>query len=176
MTKKSSTKQLVLSGLFIAMGLVLPIAFHMLGAGGTIFLPMHIPVLIAGFCLGLPYALAVGIIIPVLSSLLTGMPPLFPTLPFMTVELATYGAIVSLLYRTYKQHLFTALIGAMISGRIMAGLAVWLLTTFFITQLPSPVIFVKGAVITGVPGIIIQLIFIPVVVTAINTYKTKKQA
>lgn len=176
MNKTSSIKQLVISGLFIAMGLILPMVFHTVGAGGSIFLPMHIPVLIAGFCLGLPYALAVGVITPILSSLLTGMPPLFPTLPFMSVELMTYGMVVSLLYRIYKQHMLVALIGAMISGRIMAGLVVWLLTTLFVTQLPSPVIFVKGAIITGVPGIIIQLIFIPVVVTAINTYKAKKQA
>lgn len=176
MTRKLSTKQLVLSGLFIAMGLVLPMVFHTVGAGGTMFLPMHIPVLIAGFCLGLPYALAVGVITPVLSSVLTGMPPLFPTLPFMTFELATYGVMVSLLYRTYKQHVFIALIGAMISGRVMAGLIVWVLTTFFVTKLPHPVLFVKGAVITGIPGIIIQLLFIPVVVTVIHAYQIKKQA
>lgn len=175
MTKKTPTRQLVLTGLFIAIGLILPMVFHAVGAGSTIFLPMHIPVLIAGFYLNPPYALAVGVMTPVLSSLLTGMPPLFPTLPFMMFELATYGMIVSLLYIKYHKQIVTCLIAAMISGRIVAGFVVWILTTCFVVQLPNSVVFIKGAVVTGMPGIVIQLIFIPMVVMGINKYKISTQ-
>lgn len=46
--KNSATKELVLSALFIALGVVLPMVFHAIGAG-PVFLPMHIPVLLRDF-------------------------------------------------------------------------------------------------------------------------------
>lgn len=170
--KIQSTKQMVLSGVFIAIGLVLPMVFHAIGGGGAVFLPMHIPVIIGGFFLSIPYALLVGVLTPVLSSLLTGMPPAFPTLPFMIFELATYGIMVSLLYRKYKMNVYISLVASMVCGRIMAGAVVWVLATFFAAKLPSPIIFISGAVTTGIPGIIIQLIFIPVLVMAMNKSRT----
>lgn len=172
--KSQSTKQLVLSGIFIAIGLVLPMVFHAFG-GGSMFLPMHIPVLMAGFFLSMPYALAVGALTPLLSSLLTGMPPAFPVLPFMMFELATYGVVVSLLYRKCKMNVYVSLIISMVCGRIMSGIVVWALATFFMAKLPSPMIFITGAVTKGIPGIVIQLIFIPVIVMAVNkNNKTSK--
>lgn len=166
--KFQSTKQMVLSGVFIAIGLILPMIFHAIGGIGTVFLPMHIPVIIGGFFLSAPYAFLVGVLTPVLSSLLTGMPTLFPVLPFMIFELATYGTVVSLLYRKCKFNVYVSLIISMICGRIMAGSVVWILTTFFTAKLPSPIIFINGAITTGIPGIIIQIIFIPVIVMAVN--------
>ncbi|OZV11469.1 ECF transporter S component [Tissierella sp. P1] len=168
--KNKMIKSLVLSGVFIATGLVLPMAFHAIGGAGPVFLPMHIPVLIAGFFLELPFAAAVGILTPLLSSLLTGMPPFFPVLPYMILELATYGAIVSLLYRKSKVNVCMSLIISMICGRIMAGAAVWVLATIFMVQLPSPVVFVQGAIIKGIPGIIIQLILIPSIVLGVKRF------
>lgn len=162
-----SVKELVLSGFFIALGLVTPMFFHALGAGST-FLPMHIPVLIAGFVLGLPFSLAVGAITPMLSSLLTGMPPAFPIMPYMAVELAVYGASASLLHRKLRFNIFISLIGSMIMGRLAAAAAVWVLTSFFTAALPGPVVFVAGAVVQGIPGILIQLVFIPAIVYALE--------
>ncbi|NMA85532.1 MAG: ECF transporter S component [Epulopiscium sp.] len=162
--KKQIQKELVLSGVFIAMGLVFPIAFHAIGGGGPVFLPMHIPVLIAGFFLSWPFTLAVGVLTPILSSLLTGMPLFFPVLPYMVLELATYGTIVSFLYRDLKRNVYMALIISMVCGRVMAGAAVWVLATFFMAKLPSPILFIQAAILKGIPGILIQLIFIPAIV------------
>lgn len=172
--RNHSVKELIMSGLFIALGIVLPIIFHMIGAG-TVFLPMHIPVLLSGFFVGVPFAIAVGILTPLLSSLLTGMPPMFPVLPFMMFELGTYGAITSLLYRklTWNMYLrvYLSLIGSMIAGRISAAMAVWGLATFFAAKLPGPIVFITSAIVTGVPGIIIQLAIIPIIVVVIyNAY------
>lgn len=166
--KKQITKKLTLSGVFIAIGIILPIAFHAIEGGGSIFLPMHIPVLMAGFFLDWPYALAVGVLTPLLSSSLTGMPPLFPVLLFMIPELAVYGTVVSLLYRNLKMNVYAALIISMVCGRIIAGVVVWILTTFFMAKLPSPIVFVQGAILKGIPGIIIQLILIPAVVLTVG--------
>ncbi|MBU5428084.1 ECF transporter S component [Tissierella pigra] len=169
--KNKKTNDLVLAGIFVSMGLILPIVFHGFGGGGPVFLPMHIPVLIAGFFLELPFAIAVGILTPVLSSLLTGMPPVFPVLPYMALELTVYSAVVSLLYRKLKLNVYISLIISMICGRIMAGIAVWALITFFTVQLPSPVLFIQGAIINGLPGIVIQLILIPIIVLSTNRFK-----
>ena len=160
-------RETTLSGLFIAIGIILPILFHPLGQGTT-FLPMHIPVLLAGFILSFPFAVTVGIITPILSSVMTGMPPVFPVLPFMIFELATYGLITSLLYRRLKLNVYVSLVGAMICGRIVATAVVWVLINFFFATLPNPWIYITGAVTAGIPGIVIQLAIIPVLVFALN--------
>ncbi|MBM7562784.1 ECF transporter S component [Fusibacter tunisiensis] len=162
--------QLVLSGVFIAIGVVLPIAFHAIGGAGAIFLPMHIPVLVAGFFLNIPYAAAVGILTPLLSSLFTGMPPVFPMLPIMMVELPVYAIVISLLTQKTKLNLFIKLLVAMAGGRIAAGGCVYVLATFFSAKLPGPDVFIKGSVVTGLPGIGIQLLLIPAVIVALDKF------
>jgi len=129
---------------------------------------MHIPVLIAGFFLDWPFALLVGALTPLLSSLLTGMPPFFPVLPYMMLELATYGAVVSFFYENLKMNVYEWLIISMVCGRIMAGVTVWVLATFFTVKLPSSLIFVQGAIVKGLPGIIIQLVLIPTIVLSVK--------
>jgi hypothetical protein len=160
---KNTIRQITLAGLFIAIGLILPMAFHVLGPGTT-FLPMHIPVLMAGFSLGLPMALLVGILTPILSSLLTGMPLIFPVLPFMILELGTYAIGTSLLYRTFQWNVYVSLLATMILGRIAAMGAVWVLVNYTTAKLPNPWLFITGAVTTGIPGIAIQLLLIPPIV------------
>jgi hypothetical protein len=160
---KTAVRQITLAGLFIAIGLVLPMAFHVLGPGTT-FLPMHIPVLIAGFSLGLPMAILVGTLTPLLSSLLTGMPLIFPVLPFMVFELGTYAMGASLFYRTFKWNVYVSLLLTMILGRITAMAAVWVLVNYTTAKLPNPLVFITGAVTAGGLGILIQLLLIPPIV------------
>jgi len=167
--KNKSIKNLVLSGIFIALGIVLPIVFHAIPNAGSVFLPMHIPVMVAAFFLPPAYACAVGGITPLLSSFLTGMPPMapMPVAVIMMFELFTYALIISLLrkvvYKNKKNVLapWIALIPAMIIGRIVAGLIMFVLVTLFGINGPQPVAYVWGAIVTGIPGIIIQLILIP---------------
>lgn len=172
--QNKKVRETVLSGIFIALGLVLPVAFHALGAGST-FLPMHIPVLLAGFVVSVPFAVAVGAITPILSFLFTGMPPVFPVLPFMVFELATYGAIASLLFRKFRLNVYISLIGSMIAGRIVSSIVVWVLATFFMAKLPNPFVFITGGIVEGIPGIIIQIIFIPGIVLALEKSKLIKR-
>lgn len=167
-----STKEIVLSGLLLATGILLPMVFHMFGMTGPIVLPMHIPVLIGGFLLSPVLALLLGMVTPVISGLLTGMPVMFPMSIIMAFELGTYGLIASLARRKLKLSIIPSLIISMVAGRISAGLIVAVLAQLFNLQM-NPLVFVKGAIITGVPGIIIQLIFIPPLVYAINHYLKK---
>jgi hypothetical protein len=165
--QNKSVREVVLSGLFIAIGLILPMVFHAFGAGST-FLPMHIPVLLAGFVISIPFAIAVGVLTPFLSSVLTGMPPIFPILPYMVFELAVYGAVASLLYRKLKLNVYISLVGSMIAGRIVSSVIVWVLATFFTAKLPGPITFITGGVVSGIPGIIIQIVFIPAIVLVLS--------
>ena len=122
---KSTTKKLVSCALCIAIGVLLPMAFHVIPNGGSVFLPMHIPVLICGLFCGWPYGLACGILTPFISSVTTGMPPAM-ILPQMMVELAVYGLVAGLCtqYISMKNEmtkLYMSLIIAMLAGRIVNG-------------------------------------------------------
>ena len=154
-------KKVVLSGLFIAFGILLPMIFHQFNMGGPGFLPMHIPVLIAGLFLGPLEGLLVGLVTPILSSFLTGMPVLFPMLPIMVFELGTYGLVSGYFAEKLKSNLYISMIIAMIAGRIIAGIVVFVLITFFGFKAAGPLLYIKGAIVTGLPGIIIQLVFVP---------------
>ena len=173
--KMNKTKEIVLSGLLLASGIILPMIFHMFSLTGPIALPMHIPVLIGGFLLSPPIALLLGITTPIISGLLTGMPVMFPMAIIMALELGIYGLTASLAARKFKLSIFPALIISMIAGRIAAGLTVALLVQLFGLKM-NPLIFIQGAIITGIPGIIIQLIFIPALIHAIKSYFQMKSA
>ncbi|SHJ37798.1 Protein of unknown function [Dethiosulfatibacter aminovorans DSM 17477] len=172
--RNSRTRETVLAGLFIAIGVMLPIAFHAVGAGGPIFLPMHIPVLMAGFVLSPVFALIVGMITPLLSSVLTGMPVFMPMAFIMMVELGVYGLVVSLLSKRLNT-IFT-LLTAMIAGRIAAGMMVMILVNVVGIKFAPPLVYLKGAVITGIPGIVVQLIFIPALLVLVKRSNPKLTA
>lgn len=163
------TKQLVFAALCVALGIVLPLAFHAIPNSGRIFLPMHIPVLLCGLSVGWPYGLAAGVLAPLLSALFTGMPAA-AMLPSMLCELAVYGTAAGLLgqyVRTGKRaaDLYLALIGAMLAGRLVNGL---LNALIFSAGSYSLAAFVSAAFVTALPGIVIQLVFLPVLVLALE--------
>ena len=161
--KRVRINNLVLASLFVGIGIVLPIFFHAAGLG-PVFLPMHIPVMLSGYFLPIPLALAVGIFTPILSSLLTGMPPILPVPPYMIFESATYAFLTSLLYRKMKLNVYVSLIPSMIGGRVVSGLTVWVMLTFFSVKLPIFFVFMYSSFLKGLPGVIVQIILIPLLV------------
>ena len=171
MYEKDTTKRLVIAGLLLAIGIIIPMIFHITGIPGTTFLPMHISVLLGGFLLPPSLALLLGMLTPLINSLITGMPVLFPMAVIMIFELGIYGLIGSVLYRRLKWPSVIALITSMIAGRVMAGLVVFILAAFFSVQL-DPMVFIIGAVSAGIPGIIIQLLLIPSLLHGIVRYTT----
>lgn len=160
---QNRTKQLLLAGFFIGLGLTIPIIFHSL-AIGPVFLPMHLPILLGGFMLSPFYAFLVGAITPLLSNLLTGMPPFFPTAIQMTFELAVYGLSISYFYQRFHKSLFFSLLSGMLAGRIIAGIVNYLLLTGFLNKAFSIKIFLTASFVTSIPGIILQLILIPLLI------------
>ncbi|MGM0379891.1 MAG: ECF transporter S component [Bacillota bacterium] len=159
----NNTNKLVKASIFLALGVLFPIVFHMFKLGGKMFLPMHIPVLLAGVYLNPILGLIVGALTPLLSSVLTGMPILFPIGFIMMFELAAYGFFMSLFFNKFKMDKYISLIITLIIGRAVAGLAVYVLVLNTQIQL-KPLAYVKGSIVTGLPGIVIQLILIPVLI------------
>ena len=162
-------KKLVLTALFIAFGLVLPMAFHSFGMGGPIFLPMHLPVLLGGMLLGQRSGFFIGLLTPLISSLLTGMPAPLPTMPLMMGELAVYGGIAGYCYRKQGLGLYPSLIIAMIAGRFMTMLMLILLGSTLQVKL-APWTYVAATCMRGALGILIQLILIPPAVKLLKKY------
>lgn len=157
----SSTRSLTLSGLLIAAGIVAGIIFHSMGIGGQIALPLHYSPLLAGLLLGWRWGFAVGLVVPLLSALLTGMPPLIPSAILMVPELAVYGACCGLLRRLIGVYL--ALIISLILGRIAWGLAAWSLIPLLGLEIPVSAALI-ASIVKGLPGIVGQLIIVPLLV------------
>lgn len=166
-----NTKHLVLTALFLALGIVLPFLTGQIPEIGSMLLPMHLPVLLCGFVCGWPYGLAVGFITPLLRSLLFSMPPMFPKAVAMAFELAGYGCLAGLLFRILPLknivRIYLSLLGAMLGGRIIYGLVC--IPLMGIANVPySFEIFFASTVIEALPGIILQLILIPILLLALQ--------
>lgn len=163
-------RKLTYSAMFLTIALLLPQVFHQFKDFGRIFLPMHLPVILCGFIVGWPWGLAIGLIAPLLSSALFGMPVIFPTGVAMALELAAYGLISGLLWNLFPKKipfLYLALISSMVSGRIISGSVQYLIAGLKNTEF-SLSAFWTGTVILALPGIIIQFILIPLLVIALR--------
>ena len=134
---------------------------------------MHIPVLLCGIICGWKLGGIAGLLVPVLSSLFTGMPPM-PVVIWMACELVAYGIIAGLLAKkpTLK-YTYISLIGAMLGGRIILAIAQLSILGFMDKPMPLTV-FLTGAFVTALPGILIQVILIPLIVTLYNKVVTNK--
>ena len=173
-TKNSSpARNVVLAALFLALAFVLPMVTGHLPQVGNMLCPMHFPILLCGFVLGGPWGLAVGFAAPLLRSVLFGMPPLFPTALSMAFELATYGLVSGLMSRRVKHTLpmtFVTLLTAMVAGRIVWGVVRFVLAGLTGSSFPFSA-FLAGALLNALPGIIAQLILIPLILTALQKAK-----
>lgn len=164
------TKKLVLSALFMALGIVLPFFTGQIQQIGNMLLPMHIPVLLCGFICGWQYGLAVGLATPLLRSVMFGMPPIMPTATAMAVELAVYGAVTGILYARLPKkipYIYVSLFGAMVAGRVVWGIVSIALYGIAGSAF-SMQIFLSGALLNAVPGIILQIVLIPVIIIALK--------
>ena len=157
-------KKVVLTALFIALGLTLPMITANVPMIGNMLLPMHFPIIICGLICGAGYGALAGVITPLLRSFIFGMPPLFPIATAMAFELAVYGAVAGLVYviiQKNKGSVYPALIISMLSGR-----AVWGVVTLILFRMMGKTLtlqmFLAGAFTNAIPGIVGQLIIIPV--------------
>ena len=171
MVKRKNILNLTLAAMFMAIGIVLPFFTGQIPQIGKMLLPMHIPVLLCGLICGWQYGLIVGFVMPFLRYSMFGMPVLFPTGISMAFELATYGMASGLFYSRSRWQcvisLYRSMVAAMLAGRIVwAFVQMVLLGTGeggFTLQM-----FMAGAFLNTVPGIILQLVLIPGIMVALN--------
>lgn len=164
-------RNLALTAMLVALGLVLPFLTGQIPQIGSMLLPMHIPVFLCGLICGWKHGAAIGLLLPPMRYLLFGMPALFPTGAAMSIELAAYGLIAGLIYQGFRKQgvisVCIAMIPAMLAGRALWGIAQVMLLGFsgkaFTWQL-----FIAGAFVNAVPGIIVQLALIPALMAALD--------
>ena len=173
MKKQNQLINLALAAMFLALAFVMPFLTGQIQQFGNMLCPMHIPVILCGFVCGGPWGLAVGFIAPLLRSLTLGMPPMYPVAFAMAFELAAYGLISGILYRAFpkkKGYIYATLIISMIIGRL-----VWGAVQFWCMGLDASKFglsaFWAGAVANALPGIMIQIVIIPIIVMLLE--KTK---
>lgn len=172
MSTESKLFPMVLAAMFLALALVLPLLTGQIPQVGNALCPMHIPVLLCGFFCGPWYAAAVGFIAPLLRFLIFGMPPLMPTGIAMCFELLTYGLVAALLYKSLpgkKGFVYVSLAGAMLAGRLVWGCARVILFGLGKSAFGRAA-FVSGAFVNAIPGIILQIVLIPVIVMALRRF------
>ncbi len=163
-------KNLVNAALCLALCMVLPFLTGQIPQIGSALSPMHIPVLLCGFICGWPYGLAVGILAPLLRFMLFGMPPIFPTGIAMAFELASYGVVTGLLYKKLPKtipNIYTSLIVSMLAGRVVWGIVMSIIAGVSQVQF-SLQLFLAGAFLNAMPGIICHLILIPIIVVSLQ--------
>ena len=173
MKKHSNIVRMVLAALFLALGYIMPFLTGQIPEIGAKLCPMHVPVLLCGFFCGWQWGLAVGFITPVMRSFILGMPPMFPKAICMAFELATYGMVAGLMYKKLprkKQFIYLSLFGAMLVGRIVWGIAMFVCLginggTFTFSA------FIAGAFTNALPGIAVQIVLIPVLVMLLDNPK-----
>jgi riboflavin transporter FmnP len=161
-----NSRRIALTSFFLSLGIVLPFVFHQFALAGRIFLPMHIPVFLAGIFAGPVSGIIVGVLSPVISFFLTGMPPPY-AVPLMAMELPIYGLSIGLLNQVKKFPLILSLIVSMILGRAAFALGLLILGRFF--SLPYGFsTFLEITFITGLPGIGLQIVIIPALVKGVS--------
>lgn len=170
MTKASNTTKIVISGVLLAMGMLLPFLTGQIPQIGSRLSPLHLPVLLCGFICGWKYGLAVGFVLPLMRSMVFGMPPLMPTASAMAVEMAVYGAVTGLLHGKLPKttgSIYLSLVAAMICGRLAWGLTSVILYGALGNVFTIQIFIAKGFV-DAVPAIILQLVLVPFIVIAIG--------
>lgn len=171
-----SAQKTVFAALCLALGLLFPFLTAQLQSLGNMLLPMHFPVLFCGLLCGWQYGGAVGLILPLLRSLLFGRPPLYPTALAMSAELLTYGLVAGLLYLLFRKKglvsLYVSLLGAMLTGRIVWGIVQAILQG--LSDKPFTLAyFWTEAFLLAWPGILLQLILIPPAVAILQKMQQK---
>ena len=170
MSKNKEIFRITFSAIFLSLAYVLPFLTGQIPQIGSMLCPMHIPVLLCGFICGWKYGFIVGFVAPLFRSFTLGMPPLFPTALCMSLELASYGAVFGIMYQLLPKkelYIYPALLIAMILGRVIWGTSMFCFLGFDVNQFGIST-FWMGAFVNALPGIVIQIIFIPLIIMTFN--------
>ncbi len=172
--KINAVKNLTLSAMFLALGIILPFFTGQIPEIGSMLLPMHIPVFLCALVCGYQYGVVIGVILPLLRSFLFSRPNFYPEAIAIALEMATYAFLAGFIYGNSKwkciKSLYLCLGISMVGGRMVRGVIQWVLLKFIGVNFTLKA-FIYGVVITAMPGIILQLFLIPLVMVILNRTK-----
>lgn len=166
------SKDLVIAAILLAIGIAIPMAFHLSGINGDLFSPMHIPVLLTGLMLNPSLGLIVGMLTPILNLIIIGVPEI-PFLWIMIVELGLHGLMGGVFYKKIGLKLIPSLIFSILLSKVGGILSIIILNSTLGLNLPDPFVFLKDTTIFAMPGIIIQFLIIP---TLVKFYNVKNRS
>ena len=167
---KTKTLKITYSAIFLCLALVLPFFTGQIKIFGKMLNLMHVAVFLCGMTCGCIWGGIIGFIAPLLRSVVFGMPTLYPNAVAMAFELAVYGFVsgfIFLIFYNKKLSTFIALIVAMIIGRLVWGIASLLLFSF-VGKAFTFALFIKGAFVDGVVGIVLHLIIVPIIINVLK--------
>ena len=152
------SKQLTLSAMFLALGVLFPLLFHAVGLG-SVFLPMFSPVAAVGFFLEPTFAILVGVLTPAVSFLLSGMPPVSPPiLQVMVPELAVFAGLVWFCYRRADFAIWLSIFLGLLASRAVLFLCAGMLGK----ALGLPPQWASAAMLAkSLPGMLAILVLVP---------------
>ncbi len=175
MSKKTVIEKICLSGMFLALCIVLPFFTGQIPDIGKMLSPMHIPVFLCGFFCGHVYGAVTGFLAPLVRFAIFTTPVIFPGGISMAFELAAYGAVVGILHRAFPPKAgftYLALICAMLSGRVVWGIMRFILaglsgSTFSFSM------FLSIGFLNAVPGIMLHIALVPVIVVSVRAIERR---
>lgn len=179
MRLSGEVKKISLAGLFVAIGIILPVVLGSVAPEvGSVISPMHIPVLLCGYICGKKYGAVVGVSLPFIKIMVYGVPPLHVVIP-MAIELAGYGFFAG--YFNEKmgdsiKGIYKSLTCSMVIGRILYGVAKYIVYSYGLFGFAGGkytllMFLMSGAVLGGIPAIISHLIVIPCILQAVKKRK-----
>ena len=171
--KRLFLRKLIYSAVCIALAMVLPFLTGQIPEIGKSLQPMHIAALLAGFLCGWQYGAVVGLMSPLMRSFIFSAPKLYPDAIVMTFELAAYGLLAGLLYKLLPKktgYIYVSLIGAMLGGRLVWGITKYIVLGVKGTAFPMSA-FIAGGFVNALPGIILQIVLVPVIVMVLKKAK-----
>jgi hypothetical protein len=162
----------VLAGLFLAAAIALPILFHALGAGST-FMPMFYPLALAGFLIVTPLAVIVGISAPLVSALLTGMPPFYPPIVFiMMAEGLLFTGLPRPMQKLLRIPDWLTLLVILLLDRVVLFLMIRSMAT--VMDLP-PAMLGWATVLHSLPGLAMMLAILPCLIPKMRKIKEQME-
>ena len=178
--KQSAILNLTISAMLLALAMFLPFLTGQIPQFGRMLSPLHIPAMLAGFILPLPWAVPLAFIIPIVRSLIFSMPPMVPMAVTMAFELATYALVIGLIYKRPAKSYFSiliALIPALVIGRIVYALVFFIVMSLTAGTFNLSAV-ISGLTVEGLPGVIVQLLIVPPIVLAVEKaglYRSNKR-
>jgi hypothetical protein len=161
MHDSTDINNIVIAVIFTSLGIVIPILFHLVGLG-NIFLPMYLPLIAGAFLLNRVNAFMMGVCTPLISALLTGMPPFYPPIALiMSVQLGIVCFTISHLTHSFKAGVVVTLIIAIAIDRLLLAVFYYFIIPLFHIKYG---LYTAYDLIKGLPGIVLVFILVPILV------------